>query len=202
MNHADLVARAARWLHYSQKHSVVLVEIGSTSERPDVIGWRGGFSSLVECKASRADFLADRKKVFRAHPETGMGEHRWYCAPPGIVSVDDLPEGWGLVEPFARSMRVARKPAKIFGLGLAHHRDQQRLLQSALERVAGGWGRGQIAYPVVGPSGPPPAVCTPCGHDGLGRPGSPPRCAGCGKELRGQIGAGDAAAEATGEVTL
>jgi hypothetical protein len=191
VKHAELVERAARWLHNSQKHSVVLVEINSTgNECPDVIGWRGGFSTLVECKASRADFFADRKKVFRAHPEVGMGEHRWYCAPPGLLAVGDLPDGWGLVEPLARSMRVVRAPTKVFDLDASRMRNQQLLLASALERVAGGWGRGQVAYPFVRHDGSlPPSRCATCYARGFGGPFALPRCPGCGVEMRAQVGA-------------
>ena len=46
---------------------VVLSEQACVSgEMPDAIGWkRANHSVLVECKVTRADFLADRGKPFR-----------------------------------------------------------------------------------------------------------------------------------------
>ena len=68
-----------------------------TGECPDVIGWRDGHSILIECKVSRSDYLADRKKKFRAKPEMGMGDARLFLAPPGVIRPDELPQGWGLL---------------------------------------------------------------------------------------------------------
>jgi hypothetical protein len=65
---------------------------------------------LVEVKVSRADFLRDAKKTHR-HTGCGMGQERWYLAPPGILRAADLPEGWGLAEAHAGVVRVV-KPAR------------------------------------------------------------------------------------------
>lgn len=101
MNHADLVTRAERWLRKSMGCSVVLTELvtsSSTGETPDCIGFRGGgVSVLVECKTSRADFLSDAKKPFRLHPESGMGDFRFFMCLPGVLRQDDMPDGWGLL---------------------------------------------------------------------------------------------------------
>jgi hypothetical protein len=66
---------------------------------PDAIGWkRAHHSVLVECKVSRADFLADRAKPFRLKPQQGVGCERFYFTPPALVKVEELPPGWGLLE--------------------------------------------------------------------------------------------------------
>ena len=52
----------------------------------DAIGWkRACHSVLVECKISRADFLADRDKPFRQKPEFGVGSERFYLVPEGLA---------------------------------------------------------------------------------------------------------------------
>ncbi len=66
-------------------------------EQADAIGFRNGASCLLEAKCSRADLLADRKKEFRIEPEKGMGDWRFFISEPGIVRIEDLPEGWGLL---------------------------------------------------------------------------------------------------------
>jgi hypothetical protein len=66
---------------------------------PDAIGWkRGCHSVLVECKITRADFLADRAKPFRQEPEQGVGSERFYLTPPVLIKTEELPAGWGLLE--------------------------------------------------------------------------------------------------------
>lgn len=72
--------------------------VTDTGELPDCMGFRTGVSCLIECKTSRADFLADKKKQFRIDPNKGMGDWRFFLAPKGLLKEDDLPEGWGLLE--------------------------------------------------------------------------------------------------------
>lgn len=107
--HAALSARGERWLR-SVGCRVVLREPFKaavyTGEQPDVIGWRDGLSILIECKVSRSDFLADRSKPFRKQPELGMGDFRLYLAPPGVLTADDMPEGWGLLVAHDRRIEV------------------------------------------------------------------------------------------------
>ena len=76
MKHAQLVARAADWLRRRYGCGIVLSEqYCATGEIPDVIGWKASCQSvLVECKASRGDFLADASKAFRVEPEAGVGQ--------------------------------------------------------------------------------------------------------------------------------
>lgn len=121
MSHGELVARAERWLRNSAvawsesgwkrkiKCTVTATELQcATSETPDAIGWScGGYVSIViECKTSRSDFLRDAKKHFRRYPDSGMGLYRYYMACPGLISADELPERWGLLETSGSVVRV------------------------------------------------------------------------------------------------
>jgi len=98
MTHAELVSRSIAWLYTSMGCGVVISETAtySTSEIPDAIGWaRGGSETyLIECKTSRSDFAADKKKINR--DQFGMGTYRYYFTPPKLIGRDELPEGWGL----------------------------------------------------------------------------------------------------------
>lgn len=102
--HDDLVAMASTHLSGTRKCTIVLTEAGGGFEIPDVIGWGPTGSILIECKASRSDFLSDRKKPSRSGP--GMGRERYYLTPRGIIGGLELPTGWGLLE--ARGSRVFR----------------------------------------------------------------------------------------------
>lgn len=77
-----------------------MVSQNVSGEIPDVIGWTARASILIECKASRADFLADCKKIFRFDlPESGMGDFRFYFTNPGVITKEtDIPLGWGVYE--------------------------------------------------------------------------------------------------------
>jgi hypothetical protein len=100
MTHEALVELAVRWLRTSYGCGIILSEQACCSgEVPDVIGWKGRCRSvLIECKVSRADFLADRNKPWRANPEGALGCERYYLAPAGLICAAELPPGWGLLE--------------------------------------------------------------------------------------------------------
>src|SRR6266581_1652151 len=99
MTHAQLVERAVAWLRCYRCGVVLSEQACGSGEMPDAIGWkRASHSVLVECKVTRADFLADRGKPFRVKPEQGVGSERFYLTPPGLVKVEELPAGWGLLE--------------------------------------------------------------------------------------------------------
>lgn len=100
IDHKKLVDAAYRWVLKNGSCGVAFKELKTLSsyEEPDVIGFGAwGHSVLIECKASRSDFFADRKKSFRKDPSKGMGTRRFYCCPTGLLKKEDLPEGWGLI---------------------------------------------------------------------------------------------------------
>lgn len=161
MNHAELVERAARWLRNTKKFTVVLSEIGTDgTESPDAIAWSNiGESWLIECKASRADFLVDRKKLFRLYPEKGLGTYRVYATRPGLVKPSELPPKWGLIEVRKRTIKVVRKPER-FELPVWVHMREKRLLMSAIRRATEGWGQ-QVFGDYRRSDITPPSPCDP-----------------------------------------
>jgi hypothetical protein len=97
ITHAECVALAAAYMH--KRSDVVLPEFFThNAELPDVIAFNRDHSTVVECKISRADFLRDKNKPFRMHPNSGMGDYRYYCAPKGLIKPEELPMYWGLIE--------------------------------------------------------------------------------------------------------
>lgn len=108
MTHDELVERGARWLRSQGCHMVLreFCALTYTGEIPDVLGWKNGQSVLIEAKASRSDFLADKHKPFRKDPALGIGQWRLYIAPPGMIKVEELPEGWGLLEVRGKIVKV------------------------------------------------------------------------------------------------
>ena len=136
ITHDDLVESARCWL--CKEHYIVITEMSDgISEKPDAIGWRGGSeTTLIECKASRQDFLSDKKKSSRLFIASGMGDFRYYLAPPGIIILDELPEKWGLMEyknrdSYPKIIRVATHQQE------KSWPDEMGLMCSALRRIGG-----------------------------------------------------------------
>lgn len=137
MTHAVLVRLAEQWLRSRYRCGIVLSEQScSSGETPDVIAWKGACRSVVvECKISRADFLADREKPFRKNPELAMGCEHFYLVPQGLISMNELPPKWGLLEAKAREVRLSVKPCRQSQRSQAGLMREMNLLLASLRRV-------------------------------------------------------------------
>lgn len=115
ITHDDLVSRAKTFLvndlgcgfAFTEFHTSVI----SLHGVPDGIGFRqrGQCSVLIECKTSRSDFHRDRKKPHRQNDSPGLGNVRFYMAPRGLVTPNEVPGGWGLIEVYEHAGRLAAK---------------------------------------------------------------------------------------------
>lgn len=145
-----LCLEAARWLR-RRKHSdvrcnggpcpvcgacgryrFIAVELCVTgAENADVWGYDGYSTVVVEVKVSHADFLSDRKKQWRSvEPEYRAGNRRWYLCPEGVISPEELPEGWGLLYWDGRAVFPVAAPD--FNVATGHA--DMRILYSILRR--------------------------------------------------------------------
>lgn len=120
MTHSGLCKLAVAWLKrpssrggHGCKVAIDECQTGWSGEIPDAIGFcstgqplRDG-TVLVECKVSRTDFLADKAKPHRQ--AGGVGNWRYYLAPEGIITTEELPARWGLVELNARGHLKVRR---------------------------------------------------------------------------------------------
>jgi hypothetical protein len=109
LSHRLLCDLAVKWLQRPKSRQGPGCQFAFSESRgawdgeiPDAIGFRAGVfneaSVLVEVKVSRGDFLADVKKPHRVEPAKGMGAYRYFMVPEGLISADELPEKWGLIE--------------------------------------------------------------------------------------------------------
>ena len=107
MTHSQLVEVAVRWLRRYGCGVILSEQECASGETPDAIGWKKQCRSvLVECKVDRADFLADRNKRWRMKSATGLGCERFYMATPGLIKLNELPCGWGLLLCNRRNVQV------------------------------------------------------------------------------------------------
>ena len=149
-SHDELVLKAGWWLAERRRMVPTLLEpgYGNVGERPDAIGWSSyqQISTVVECKATRSDFLADKAKEHRRDGR-GMGIRRYYMAPRGVIFPEDLaadswPEKWGYLELRGRPEKGV-DGARVFVVRDAerrelhpHDRDAElRVLMGALANV-------------------------------------------------------------------
>lgn len=135
--HRSLCLLAGKWLKNTRLYVVptcpyVTVELVTSNcgELADVFGWNYWTSVLIEVKVSRSDFLADAKKPFRMNPEEGMGEHRYYCCPKGLIAPEELPEQWGLL--YEDNGKITME--KVAGRQTANHRSEMTVLMSVMRR--------------------------------------------------------------------
>jgi hypothetical protein len=126
---------AVQWLRRYRCGVVLSEQACISGEMPDAIGWKKACHSvLVESKVSRADFLADRAKGWRQEPETGVGCERYYLARRGLIRVDELPKGWGLLEVNGRSIERIKSSAKNLRSAVGFQ-NEMNLLLASLRRV-------------------------------------------------------------------
>lgn len=144
ITHSELVEKSEKWLRrngFPVTLNEKIIAVTEHGEQPDVLGFNSRASILLEIKVSRNDFLSDAKKPFRTEPEKGVGDWRFYVCPEGIITVDDLPTGWGLIYLKGRKLEPVygwpgnvfwgtRKPFK------SNQKAEQDYMYSLLRRLA------------------------------------------------------------------
>lgn len=136
MKHDELVRRASTWLKNSRGCSIVASDLVTAGmETPDVIGWHGWGSILIEAKISVSDFRADQKKTFRSMAGRGLGMKRYYIVPFELREkiLPLLPEKWGLL--LCRGARLTiEKASELFE---CDKNSEILFLSSVIRRIAG-----------------------------------------------------------------
>lgn len=114
MTHTDLIKFGRKYM--ASKAPVVVTELKSgAGEEPDIIAFLtnykiGAGTVIIECKVTRQDFHKDKKKVYRRRPELAMGDYRYYLVPKSLITVDEVPEKWGLLEASAKGrIKILKK---------------------------------------------------------------------------------------------
>ena len=75
------------------------------------------------------------------YPELGMGRYRYYCCLPGLIKVEDLPAGWGLLHIVDGKAKRVHNPygtieGNIYRRGfVANLKAEHELMYSALRRL-------------------------------------------------------------------
>lgn len=136
LSHHKLVQIGRKWLFRS--HPIVITELATIGEEPDVCGFKNGNATLLECKATRADFRADKDKLFRVHPQLGIGAYRYYLTPIDLIEITELPDRWGLLETDGKRVFIRRTPTFFHE---RNDRQEKVILMSTIRRIAHGMDR-------------------------------------------------------------
>ena len=89
-------------------------------------------NTLIECKISKSDYLADLKKPWRRESHRGIGSFRYYLTTKGLLNPSELPEKWGLLETTGKKIKII-KLAKRFEK--KNESQEQSILISAFRRL-------------------------------------------------------------------
>ena len=143
LTHKKLCDIGARWLknRADRKCPVVFVELVAMGiEIPDVIGFNGDCSVLIEAKTSRTDFKKDAEKFTRKNPQYGVGNYRFYICKEGLIKSTEIPYKWGLLYVMkGNKVKVVKSPFKgNFGRGKrfkVNEQQERNIMYSALRRV-------------------------------------------------------------------
>jgi hypothetical protein len=120
--HSALIDMGYRWLLRSHNGNdnngmgylpacgIVLKDYKSYSDAiPDVIGFASRHSVVIECKASRKDFLADSRKGHRdIRNNHQLGNYRFFLTPFGMIDTAELPENWGLLVTSGKQIMIVK----------------------------------------------------------------------------------------------
>ena len=126
--HYKLCCEGGKWLHKTmiidnKDHwigtcNIVAIEIVTASvENPDVWGLSGGNTVVIEVKTSRSDFLHDKKKLCRQNKNWSCGNYKYYLVPKGLISKDEVPDNWGLLEWNEGKIELIKRPEFIESSG-------------------------------------------------------------------------------------
>lgn len=115
MTKSEMIKRAEKWLRNTERCEFVCIKRSALTYHPDLIGYKSnGVTVVVECRSSMDEFLKDRKSWLKKNDDKDrtMGVLRYYFAPKNVLSSDDMPDGWGLIEPFVENIRTIKVSAK------------------------------------------------------------------------------------------
>lgn len=66
-----------------------------------------------EIKCGRGDWLRELAQPWKAAAFTRWCDYFWIVAPSGIVKPNELPAGWGLMEPRGNSLRASTRAKRL-----------------------------------------------------------------------------------------
>jgi hypothetical protein len=139
MTHRELCIIGANWLknhkRWTFRKPYILIELCPIyGESPDVFGLDSYHNLLIEVKITKADFRNDLKKKYRQEGK-GIGATRYYLCPSGVITIQELPDKWGLLYCDEKGkIEVIKESMQFTERDLGH---EICIMQSVIRRLAG-----------------------------------------------------------------
>lgn len=113
LKHDDLAISLAKYLSKKERNPMVCwLNMKLRSGRPDVFAVCPTFNlnqcnpTTFEVKVSRADFLADVKKL-KFERYKMFSKYVYFAAPYGLIKAEEIPEGCGFIEYYSNPVEVS-----------------------------------------------------------------------------------------------
>ncbi len=137
MKHDELVKRGVKWLKNNQvsimRFPIILPEFRCYANSiPDVIGLNHNRTAVIECKISRADYLADKNKGHKRY-RFQLGNYRYYLCPANLLLPNEINGGWGLLYCHPHKITI-EKESEIFSVELTRPQEYQ-VMYSVIRRL-------------------------------------------------------------------
>ena len=142
-SHDDLCLLTAKWVtgtsaerkrndRYFGGKMQAVVEMARQGECCDVFAFGYWTTHLFEIKISRSDYKRDAKKHWRKHGE-GVGRNRWFVVPEGLITSDEVNDGWGLIYVTKKGQLQVVKASEHFES--RQHLEELNILRALLRRT-------------------------------------------------------------------
>lgn len=114
--HSQVTGNGPAWAYMEHVRDGAGYFAGTTIDALALHLWpsRSHEAHAFEVKVSRADFrreLADKQG--KSLPWRAWVEHFWIVAPPDVVPLDELPDGWGLLVCSGAGLRAVRRAERL-----------------------------------------------------------------------------------------
>lgn len=113
--HATMSGNGPRWAMAEHVRDRAGWDATRTLDAVVMDTWQSSGLALhgFEIKCSRGDWRRELAQPWKAAAFTRWVDYFWVVAPPGVVTRDELPERWGLMEPRGNSLRATVRAARL-----------------------------------------------------------------------------------------
>ena len=140
--------KGPEWVRFSEVANGTGANIQRRADAICMNIWPSGGYAVhgFEVKVSRADFLSEMKHISKAEEIKKYCDFWWLVCPKNLVSADEVPHDWGLMEVQRNGLRIRKQAQKLDSVSLdkgfvasvlrsAQKRDESYILQEIEKQV-------------------------------------------------------------------
>jgi hypothetical protein len=114
--HSQIKGNGPEWAYMEHVRDAAGFDAGTTIDALALHLWpsRNHVAHAYEVKVSRADFRRElANEQVKSLPWRSWVDYFWIVAPVGVVPLDELPAGWGLLVTHGRVLTTARRATRL-----------------------------------------------------------------------------------------